>query len=1107
MIRNRFDGFVIESGFETMGKKPVGKSSKRSSTETSFSLADLWQANVSLQFGRIFDSTFTARNEAGTQPTVASVISRLADLVSKNPAGVDLGRRIADVAPRLVETTKLIPETLVPETRPRTAPIVRPDYSTGDGSEYLILASLIGGDVAKLAAAIRILQQTQAQRSTFQPIAAVQTSGSDDVVVSNNYDINVPQFNIGNGGGGSPANNFPPRVTLSAKSIEAGNSFLISEIFTYSDIDLNPMTALRIIDRTASNESGYLWYRGQRISANQWIEVPADQVQNLRFFGGVVPTIDSIAIQVSDGKFWSTQAFGDINTIRPNLFPPTAEGFNGQVLAFESVKIQDFIRATDPENDIRTIRFIDRQNNPNSGFFSINGVQQDQAKWFEVAVSQLDLINYHGGQNGQAEFVAFQVYDGRFWSNVANFTMQTIPNIHRPVVAVPDLELKSGQVIQVSNWVTYSDADGNTAKRYRIYDTGGRSDGGFFTVDGQQQAANTWFELEAKDLSKVRYHASETADFEKFRVMAFDGRYWSDIATGSVTVRVKPITTLPDLILLGDLDSVFLRDVMQVSGNGLSVKKVQMFVPFSPPGGPLVRLNGNVLAENRIHEMTWQEFQNVTYVGGSGGDSTGRYFNELLLKFDNGVAWSDWERIDTLTEIIGNDALFTGTSWSAVPGQAVEVTFSFPLVVPFYYADDADERNDQVLPVNGVQQQRIREALATYSQFANITFREVPDSVGGMMRFMFTGMDDGILGWAYFPSAQRPNQSTHGDVWFSTSALSTSDFDDGTEGWLTVIHEIGHAVGLGHPFTAPGDTGPQLPSATNNHLYTQMSYTRAWQVPGVRNGMASDGNLYGIDTPMLYDVMEIQRLYGSTVSQNAGNTTYRWTNAPFRETIRDTDGFDTIDASNFGTDQYIDLRPGRLNHIGENSHSLMIMHDTRIENAIGGRGSDRIVGNELNNLLVGNAGNDTIEGRGGMNLLMGGAGNDTYIWRLGDAWSTIDEDRGTGRDEIRVYGNHSTPNAPFGTINDLTEDFMFRRIGRDLRIDFTIDRGEAVGGLTVKDMAWGGSRIETLRMFGIAGQLGPAINLESIFLQATDVGQRFRLTETEHPFGFIAVPA
>jgi hypothetical protein len=44
-------------------------------------------------------------------------------------------------------------------------------------------------------------------------------------------------------------------------------------------------------------------------------------------------------------------------------------------------------------------------------------------------------------------------------------------------------------------------------------------------------------------------------------------------------------------------------------------------------------------------------------------------------------------------------------------------------------------------------------------------------------------------------------------------------------------------------------------------------------------------------------------------------------------------------------------------------------------------------------------------------------------------------------------------------------------------------------------------------MFGVTGQqIGPAVNLDSIFILATDAAQRFRLTETQTPLGFLAVP-
>lgn len=1150
MIRNRFDGFATDNQLFGSKERSVGLDKQRDWTVDGFTstavgsglsdgllsggtsapgvMGEELTPQVSLAFGRIFDSKFAGMSVTGWETAALA------------PQWIDVSGSVAEgflrvsTTPVSVAPTSGVAEGHEPGSGKRSL-ILTETVNLGDGAGFASLAERIGGDIAWLTDKIRSLQLTQSEGKTvlassfglgteFSGDQAWMVGATDvdyhgsscphcrGISSSSNpsaaFDINGRNMlGNGGGGGGGGTNNFRPRVTLTPQTVESGRSILVSTFFEYFDLENDPMAALRIIDRNADSESGFIWYRGQRIAANQWLEVPADQVGNLRFFGGVVPLSDNIGMLVSDGVNWSPTEFDFIHTVRPNLFPPTAQGFEGEVLAFESVKIRDFIRATDPEDNLQTVRFIDRQNNPNSGFFSISGQAQQQGRWFEVNVDEIDNINYHGGRNGQAEFVAFQVWDGRFWSNIANFRMSTIPNVSRPIVVAPEVEVKAGQVIQVANWITFTDADGNTPKRYRFYDTGNRPVGGFFTLNGQEQVANSWFEVQASELTDLRYHASNVADFEKFRVMAFDGRYWSDIATGSVTVKVRPTTDLPDMIVLEQLEQVFLRDVFNVDGNGLSVKNVQIYVPRAGVAGPHVRLGSASLAEGRYHEMTWQDFQNLQYIGGAGGDSTGRYFHEMLVRFDNGVAWSDWERVDTVTEVIGTQAIETGTSWSAFAGQPVEVTYSFPLTVPFYYADDADERNEDVRALNGIQQQRVRDALEMVSSFANITFREVADSVGGMMRFMFTGMDDGILGWAYFPSAQRPTQTVQGDVWFSTSALAMSDFDYGTEGWLTVIHEIGHAIGLGHPFTTPGESGPQLPSATNNHLHTVMSYTRVGDLPYVVNQTASSGEPYGVDTMMLYDVMEIQRLYGATAEQNHDDTVYRWANQPFRETLRDTGGFDTIDASNFGTDQYIDLRPGRMSNIGQNSHSVLIMHDTRIENAIGGRGSDEIVGNELNNVLTGNFGSDTLEGRGGTDLLLGGVGNDTYIWRMGDGFDVIDEQKGTGRDEIHVYGNHSTQNAAFGTIDDLEEDFTFRRIGRDLRIDFNIDRGEAMGGFTIRDQAWGGSRVETLRIFGNSGQqLGVAISLDAIFAQATDVAQRYRLTDIDTPLGFIAVP-
>ena len=199
-------------------------------------------------------------------------------------------------------------------------------------------------------------------------------------------------------------------------------------------------------------------------------------------------------------------------------------------------------------------------------------------------------------------------------------------------------------------------------------------------------------------------------------------------------------------------------------------------------------------------------------------------------------------------------------------------------------------------------------------------------------------------------------------------------------------------------------------------------------------------------------------------------------------------------------DQGIDLRQGRPNSLNGVDHALTIAFGTVIENARGSRGNDSITGNEIKNLLFGNEGNDRFNGRGGDDVLRGGAGSDTYVWDLGGNTDTIREESLGGRDIIEIHD-------PFSRANVLQDDLTFRRFGRDLRIDLSFDNAESLGSLIIKDMQWGGSRVETLKFFDSTGnQIGTNIDLNSVFVQATDVRTAFKLSNIQTQFGFIAVP-
>ena len=129
-------------------------------------------------------------------------------------------------------------------------------------------------------------------------------------------------------------------------------------------------------------------------------------------------------------------------------------------------------------------------------------------------------------------------------------------------------------------------------------------------------------------------------------------------------------------------------------------------------------------------------------------------------------------------------------------------------------------------------------------------------------------------------------------------------------------------------------------------------------------------------TLQLYDIATLQYLYGQNNNYNSDDTSYEWKlNETFIETIWDGGGNDTIDASNQTRRIIINLNDGSFSSIGsykrfeDAQDNLAIAYETIIENAFGGVGNDRIIGNQQDNNLIGNLGSDNIKGGSGNDIL------------------------------------------------------------------------------------------------------------------------------------------
>ncbi|MCG6576058.1 serine 3-dehydrogenase [Pseudomonas sp. AF32] len=311
------------------------------------------------------------------------------------------------------------------------------------------------------------------------------------------------------------------------------------------------------------------------------------------------------------------------------------------------------------------------------------------------------------------------------------------------------------------------------------------------------------------------------------------------------------------------------------------------------------------------------------------------------------------------------DSLIYGTYWSGT-SSGTSLTYSFINIGSLFPRSYSDENEyGATYALTSAQKTAVVGSLAEWSSVANIKFTQVSETSANVGDLRFGGyswMDSDTAAWGYFPG----QSAAAGDVWIGPVTNEPAPAP-GTYDYLTFMHEVGHALGLKHPFSQGLTNNTVLADQYDDVRYTIMSYGNAYS--------------YEPTSPMLLDIAAIQSLYGANTLWQTGDNNYRWTaDQSVFETIWDAGGTDTIDASNQAAAVRIDLNEGQFSKIGKAflnlntqeafNEGLAIAYGAKIENAVGSANDDTLIGNALSNVLNGLAGNDT---------MVGGAGNDIYV--------------------------------------------------------------------------------------------------------------------------------
>ena len=342
-------------------------------------------------------------------------------------------------------------------------------------------------------------------------------------------------------------------------------------------------------------------------------------------------------------------------------------------------------------------------------------------------------------------------------------------------------------------------------------------------------------------------------------------------------------------------------------------------------------------------------------------------------------------------------------------------------------------------PLGDVAQQQVLAVLAAYEAVIDVRFEPVADPLQADFRLALTDLGgDGETGRAYPPySAELPFDTDPAEIYSVAEISGDVWLDDdlaGNQLTAVLLAEIGQALGM----SAALENGYEF---IEDVVYATLPGELATPRYTVQVTAATDAQ-----TIMALDIEALQSLYGVAPADTAnslyivnqpgeepidpstlfypGAETFAYDNGYL--SIVDAGGYNALYLAALDSDLVIDLTPGSWSTThavrddgGIPEPNLYLAPETGVLDVVTGSGNDRVVGNDLGNVIVTAAGNDEVFGGSGDDNARLGVGADVFHY-------------GGGND--RIDGNNGFDTVVFG--DDSYRQYKFAERANGLEVTY-----------------------------------------------------------------------